>query len=391
MWLLAALCCCGEPLDAPGDAGGVGDVGADGDATVSLLDEPIDLVPWARLRATGVRVDAFWPREAEDAIATIRDDAPDTAWRVPREGGSAFVDVAPWIGAPVRIDAVTARLVGDAEVTVRLRETCAGPILIEMPLAEAASNEPVEAACVELVVTPRGDVDVTAIEVLSRDPRVLEGTPATPPPGEIRYPHAGVVEGFYGVPWSWRERRDMVARLASFGAGAYVYAPKWDPLHRDEWRTGYPVGFLTSFAELAVYAEQIGVTVYFGLSPFVDYDPDADYPVLREKIATFVEAGVRGVVLLADDIEFDLGRPIDAALAQVHVEAVARLREDFPDVDLWFVPTVYSDERIESLSGEGYLSTLATMPADVAILWTGPATSNAELTVEDLARVTSLI
>lgn len=42
----------------------------------------------------------------------------------------------------------------------------------------------------------------------------------------------GIIEGFYGTPWTWRERREVAASLAGAGMDTYVYAPKDDPLHR---------------------------------------------------------------------------------------------------------------------------------------------------------------
>ena len=50
----------------------------------------IDLIPHARLVASDTRPyePLPWPREAEQAIATVRDDQPDTAWQAPPAGVS---------------------------------------------------------------------------------------------------------------------------------------------------------------------------------------------------------------------------------------------------------------------------------------------------------------
>jgi len=47
---------------------------------------------------------------------------------------------------------------------------------------------------------------------------------------------AGVVEGFYGPPWSHRERLDLLAAAPALGLDTYLYAPKDDPWHRGRWR-----------------------------------------------------------------------------------------------------------------------------------------------------------
>ena len=46
----------------------------------------------------------------------------------------------------------------------------------------------------------------------------------------------GIVEGFYGEPWSHSARLDAIGFLAPRGLNAYVYAPKDDAKHRADWR-----------------------------------------------------------------------------------------------------------------------------------------------------------
>src|SRR5882762_9841033 len=51
---------------------------------------------------------------------------------------------------------------------------------------------------------------------------------------------AGVIEGFYGQPWTPAERFELFDRMASWGLNTYVYAPKDDFNHRAVWREHYP-------------------------------------------------------------------------------------------------------------------------------------------------------
>ena len=80
----------------------------------------------------------------------------------------------------------------------------------------------------------------------------------------------GVIEGFYGPPWSHAERLTWFDRLAEAGATHYVWAAKAEPRHRDDWRAPFTAGELTEFAELAARAP--GVALAIGLTP----GPDAD-------------------------------------------------------------------------------------------------------------------
>src|SRR5436305_9008835 len=61
----------------------------------------------------------------------------------------------------------------------------------------------------------------------------------------------GIVEGFYGRPWSHSARLDAISFLAPRGLNAYVYAPKDDAKHRADWRIPYDTDERADFRELA--------------------------------------------------------------------------------------------------------------------------------------------
>jgi hypothetical protein len=44
----------------------------------------------------------------------------------------------------------------------------------------------------------------------------------------------GVVEGFYGRPWTTEQRRHLFKKLRKLGMNTYLYAPKDDLKHRAE-------------------------------------------------------------------------------------------------------------------------------------------------------------
>ena len=47
---------------------------------------------------------------------------------------------------------------------------------------------------------------------------------------------AGVIEGFYGQPWTGAERIQLFTWMATWGLNTYFYAPKDDLKHRALWR-----------------------------------------------------------------------------------------------------------------------------------------------------------
>ena len=61
---------------------------------------------------------------------------------------------------------------------------------------------------------------------------------------------AGVVEGFYGQPWTELQRLNLFERMARWGLNTYFYAPKDDLKHRALWRKVYEPSELASLEKL---------------------------------------------------------------------------------------------------------------------------------------------
>ena len=84
----------------------------------------------------------------------------------------------------------------------------------------------------------------------------------------VNTPELGLIEGFYGRPWTWAERAETVAFLGPRGYGFYLYAPKADPYLRRRWREPHPADTATALAGLADRVRAAGVRFGVGLSPF---------------------------------------------------------------------------------------------------------------------------
>src|ERR671933_350876 len=119
-------------------------------------------------------------------------------------------------------------------------------------------------------------------------------------PFEIR----GVVEGFYGVYYTFPERNDLIHFLGEHGFNLYIYAPKNDRQHRNRWREPYPAKIMAQFAETIRVAASAGVTFCYALSPGVSmcYSSEAHFEKITDKFRAFYELGVRSFSLLMDDI-----------------------------------------------------------------------------------------
>ena len=369
---------------------------------------PRDLVPFARLTASGTQHAPLfpWPREAEDAIATVRDDDPTTAWKAPvGEEAVVAIDLQPWLGRVVPLHSLSLGFQRGTPppMKVELLDGCGGQPHATLDWREPGTELPLgdrRAGCVQVRLTAAEELWVDRLELYSKDETISvpawDSAPVrTPYPGQA---NCGVVEGFYGVPWSWRERWNLVATMAEVGLGFYLYAPKNDPLHRAQWREPYPSDFVERLGRLATAADPAGITVSFGISPFIDYEAasDADYETLRAKLAVLAAAGVRGFAVLADDIELESTPVVDGALGALHAGVTNRLLADlgaaYPGVTLTFVPTVYSDERIGFWPGApDYLRALRDLAPSIPVMWTGPLTGNETLAPADLQTFVDLV
>ena len=188
----------------------------------------------------------------------------------------------------------------------------------------------------------------------------------------MQWPIAGIIEGFYGRPWTWDERAAVMRHCRERGMRDYVYAPKDDPKHRADWRSPYDHETLDGFARLA--AEDT-LRVGFGISPglSMDYGSHDDRAALAAKIDQVVGVGVDLVCLALDDIPFGGGDQ-----GRAHADVTTWLREHLGDrAALVLVPTEYVGTR-----GTPYLDALASgVPDDVPIAWTGDTVVNDAITV----------
>jgi len=189
-----------------------------------------------------------------------------------------------------------------------------------------------------------------------------------------RFRYRGVVEGFYGPPWSHCDRLWMLERMGRWGMNRYVYAPKDDPWHRERWREAYPKAAREEFAELVRAGADAGVGVGFALSPGLSivYSSESDRAALVAKLEGFAALGARLLVLAVDDVPARLvhaeDRGVFASLAAAHGSLVHALRQALgPEVALWLVPTDYL-----GVEPTDYLLELGReLPEEVEVGWTG--------------------
>ena len=180
----------------------------------------------------------------------------------------------------------------------------------------------------------------------------------------------GVVEGFYGTPWSHEARLRQLDFYGRNKMNVYIYGPKDDPWHRDKWRVPYPEAEGKRISELASYAKTKGVHFYWAIHPGVDIKwTEADRDALVAKMEKMYDLGVRAFAVFFDDIWGEGTRADKQAelLNYVDNNFVKKHKDVAP---LIMCPTEYN--RAWANDEKGYLKTLGTkMNQGIEIMWTG--------------------
>lgn len=208
-------------------------------------------------------------------------------------------------------------------------------------------------------------------------------------------PLSGVIEGFYGTPWTETERLDMIAFCGKHGLNACVYAPKDDPYHRERWREPYPKAELDDLARLVAAAKADGVRFVFAVSPglSLQFHGDAaadDRAAMLAKFESLYALGVRDFAIFFDDIENKDGAGQAAFLNAISNE----LHRRHKDIGaLLTVPTEYDRSVMTDADGNAtpYTTVFAQhLSQDIVVLYTGEGVAKGALTQEQLDAANAL-
>ena len=201
----------------------------------------------------------------------------------------------------------------------------------------------------------------------------------------------GYIEGFYGRPWTFEQRLDMLRFSAAHGANAWFYAPKDDPYHRRLWQEPYPPEELKKLRALQQEAARCGVALHYCIAPGLSmrYSSEADRDALLAKLRSLHGIGVTDFGLLLDDIPDELFYPEDRArfgsLADAHGDLCGdvyrRLRALDGRATLTVCPTQYHGSGTED-----YVTRLGrALPPEVRLFFTGADICSKQLTCREAA------
>uniref|UniRef100_S4RLI9 protein O-GlcNAcase n=1 Tax=Petromyzon marinus TaxID=7757 RepID=S4RLI9_PETMA len=244
------------------------------------------------------------------------------------------------------------------------------------------------------------------------------GIPAAPPPhsepptrsggaahgggvggGSKRKFSCGVVEGFYGRPWTMEQRKNLFKRMQRWGLNTYMYAPKDDSKHRMFWREMYSVEEADQLMSLIAAAREHDVEFVYAISPGLDmsFSNPKEVVTLKRKLEQVSQFGCRGFALLFDDIDQNMC-PADKevftsfAYAQVSVtnEVYQHLGEP---ASFMFCPTEYCGSLCYPNPAQSpYLQTVGEkLLPNIDVLWTGPKVVSKDISLESVEEVSKVL
>lgn len=204
-------------------------------------------------------------------------------------------------------------------------------------------------------------------------------------------PYRGVVEGFYGNPWSHQVRLSLIDFYGRNKMTDYIYGPKDDPYHSSPyWRQPYPEDQAKNIHELVEACKRNHVNFVWAIHPGKDIRWDkADYDSLVSKLDMMYDLGVRSFALFFDDIS---GKGTDS---NMQTKLVNDLTADFVkkkgDVtNLMICPTDYS-QLWANPKPTGQLAVYGDkLNPDVEVFWTGAVVCS-DLTPQTLEFVNTRI
>lgn len=187
-------------------------------------------------------------------------------------------------------------------------------------------------------------------------------------------PYRGVVEGYYGIPWSNKAR---LAQLEFYGRNklnTYIYAPKDDPYHHGAGCYQlYPADKAAELKKVVAHARKNHVRFFWAIHPAntVNWNNQEGKPQLDKlcaKLQQLYDLGVRDFGVFVDDSNGAIGR------AARQVQLCRYIQEHFirkhPDAnqEMIMCPTGYN----RGWTNEGFLTEMGNgLPKDIFMMWTG--------------------
>ncbi len=204
----------------------------------------------------------------------------------------------------------------------------------------------------------------------------------------------GIIEGYYGVPYSAEVTKDLFRFMARYKMNTYMYGAKSDPYHSRFWSAPYPtqiseqeekIGYLTQdmMRDITSVAAQCKVNFIWAIHPgkaFADPQNTQIISQIMTKFESMYSLGVREFGVFVDDV----GVPSEKSIMKLCADNLTKLQEEIDakwNADalqskdmvrpLQYVPQLYAYGWTSLEKGEIFFNSLANVPEKVNIYITG--------------------
>lgn len=230
--------------------------------------------------------------------------------------------------------------------------------------------------------------------------------------------HRGIIEGYYGVPYSAEVTKDIFRFMAKYKMNTYMYGAKSDPYHSQYWSYPYPesitedqerIGYLSRdmLSGITRQAHASKVDFIWAIHPgtaFTDPDYTDVNELIMDKFEYMYSLGVRQFGVFVDDC----GVPSDPASLKLDADRLTELQglidkkwnnpgsapEDMVK-PLHYVPQLYAYSWVRRDVARKFFESLRSTPEKVNIyitgqnVWSVPNNTDLEVVEEFLGREVS--
>ena len=224
----------------------------------------------------------------------------------------------------------------------------------------------------------------------------------------------GVVEGYYGVPYSAAVTEDLLRFMMRYKMNSYMYGAKSDPYHSGFWGKPYPdkltaeqksMGCFTAadIKQMCEVSVATKVNFIWSIHPGVAFTGNDDKVIDRimEKFEAMHSLGVRQFGCFVDDV----GVPYDEPTLKLNAKRLTNLQNAIDKKwnqpgalaadtvkPLHFVPQLYAYGWAKAEGRKNFFSALSNTPAKTQIyitgkaVWSVPNNTDLKIVEEDLGR-----
>lgn len=182
-------------------------------------------------------------------------------------------------------------------------------------------------------------------------------------------PVRGVIEGYYGNPWSHEDCMDMYEFFDHNRMNIFIYGPKNDPYHKAKWAEPYPEDQAAGLSELAREGLRHKVKFVWAMHPGNAIEGE-NMAKAKAKFEMMYDLGIRQFGVFFDDIG---GENVQAQVAYLNYlnKEVVKAHDDV--APLIVCPTEYCISFAGGWNTDSkYLPTLGeNLDPDIEIMWTG--------------------